>query len=262
MRNGFYGVSDQEVNSKPRTAQQQMFAALASPFGSESVHVRLTSLFANDAKIGSYMRSLLHVDARDLSFTEEPDGSRKAKIDLLAITFGADGNPVEQISGPATLRVPSLNYQRVLRDGLLYSVTVPIKKPGVYQLRVALRDETSERVGSASQFVEVPDFKNNRLTLSGLIFRGVDQTSLRQAAPENNPAISTLSAKAQNGEGEIINPGNSAAVRQFQHGQVVQYGFAVYNARPDKATGQPQVQIQIRLVRNCQPLSAATALPL
>src|SRR2546430_2307025 len=207
MRNGFYGVSDQEVNSKPRTAQQQMFAALALPFGSESVHVRLTSLFANDAKIGSYMRSLLHVDARDLSFTEEPDGSRKAKIDLLAITFGADGNPVEQISGPATLRVPSLNYQRVLRDGLLYSVTVPIKKPGVYQLRVALRDETSERVGSASQFVEVPDFKNNRLTLSGIILRGVDQTSLRQAAPENNPAISTLSATAQNGEGEVINPG-------------------------------------------------------
>src|SRR5437763_10977875 len=174
MRNGFYGVSDQEVNSKPRTAQQQMFAALASPFGSESVHVRLTSLFANDAKIGSYMRSLLHVDARDLSFTEEPDGSRKAKIDLLAITFGADGNPVEQISGPATLRVPSLNYQRVLRDGLLYSVTVPIKKPGVYQLRVALRDETSERVGSACQFVEVPAFKNNRLRLSGIIVRGTD----------------------------------------------------------------------------------------
>ena len=40
-------------------------------------------------------------------------------------------------------------------DGIFYFLTVPIKKPGVYQLRVAVRDESSERVGSASQFVEV-----------------------------------------------------------------------------------------------------------
>jgi VWFA-related protein len=259
MRNGFFGISDQEVNAKPRTPQQQIFAALASPFGSEGVHVHLTSLFANDAKRGSYMRSLLHFDARDLTFSEEPDGSRKARIDLLAITFGGDGNPVEQISGAATLRVPGPKYQIALRDGILYFVTVPIKKPGVYQLRVAVRDESSERVGSASQFVEVPDIKNNRLTLSGIILEGTSLTTTKPAgASEQASTVNT----AQNGEGEVINSVNSAAVRQFHVGEVVQYAFAVYNAHPDKVTGQPKVQLQMRLFRSGQPLSAPTAQPL
>ena len=263
MRNGFYGISDQELNAKPRTPQQQIFAALASPFGSEGVHLHLTSLFANDAKKGSYMRSLLHFDARDLSFTEEPDGSHKAKIDLLAITFGGEGNPVEQISGSATLRVPGPKYQLALRDGILYFVTVPIKKPGVYQLRVAVRDESSERVGSASQFVEVPEFKNNRLTLSGIILEGIGQTTAKASSPpELLPSVSDQNNTVQNGEGEVINSASSAAVRQFHDGQVVQYAFAVYNAHLDKVTGQPIVQVQMRLFRNGQPVSAATAQPL
>ena len=259
MRNGFYGFTDQQANPTSRTAQQQMFAALASPFGSENVHVRLTSLFANDAKLGSYMRSLLHLDARDLTFTDEPDGSHKASIDLLAMTFGADGNPVEQISGPATLHVPGPLYQRVLRDGLLYFLTVPIKRPGVYQLRVALRDQSSERVGSASQFVDVPDFKNNRLALSGIILKGTDQPAARSSTSANVPPTSNQSNGADSGE--TVEPGNSAAVRQFQTGQVLQYAYAVYNARLDKVSQKPQVQIRMRLFLNGQPLSAPTAQP-
>jgi len=262
MRKGFYGISDQELNAKPRTPQQQIFAALASPFGSEGVHLHLTSLFANDAKKGSYMRSLLHFDARDLSFTEESDGSHKAKIDLLAITFGGEGHPVEQISGSATLRVPGPKYQLALRDGIFYFLTVPIKKPGVYQLRVAVRDESSERVGSASQFVEVPEFKNNQLTLSGIILEGLGQTTAKASSPpELVPSVNDQNNTAQNGEREVVNSASSAAVRQFHDGQVVQYAFAVYNAHLDKVTGQPTVQVQMRLFRNGQPLSAATAQP-
>jgi VWFA-related protein len=262
MHNGFFGVTDQEVNSRPSTPEQQMFAALASPFGSESVHVRLTSFFANDAKLGSYMRSMLHVDAADLTFAEETDGSRRTRIDLLAITFGADGSPVEQISGPATLHVPAASYQRVLRDGLLYFVTVPIKKPGAYQLRMALRDEASQRVGSASQFVEVPDIKSNRLMLSGIILRGGDQTAGKTPTSEQSASTGDQNLKGPDGESDVVNLGGSAAVRRFQHGQVVHYAFAIYNARLDKSTGRPQTQIHLRLFSNGQPLSAATAQPI
>lgn len=42
-----------------------------------------------------------------------------------------------------------------------------VKKPGAYQLRVALRDVASGRIGSAWQFVEVPDMSQGRLALSG-----------------------------------------------------------------------------------------------
>lgn len=74
-----------------------MFAALASPFGAGDVHLRLTSLFGNEQKTGSLMLSLLHIDGRDLTFTDEADGWRHAVIDVAAYTFDENGNAVDSL---------------------------------------------------------------------------------------------------------------------------------------------------------------------
>lgn len=262
MRNGFYGVSDEVANLAPRTAQQQMIAALISPFGAAGVHMRLTSLFANDPKLGSFMRSMLHVNAGDLTFTDEPDGSHKTKINFLAITFGDNGNPIEQISGPATLTVRADRYQRVLKDGFVYFITVPIKKPGAYQLRVAVRDQGSERIGSASQFVEVPDIKKNRLSLSGVIISGIEPAAQKKQDSGNASSPGSQPAASQNAErDELASATNTAAVRQFSRGQIMQYGCVIYNAHTDKTTGQPQLLVQTRVFRGGQPVFSGKPLP-
>jgi len=46
----------------------------------------------------------------------------------------------------------------------------------------------------------------------------------------------------------------SPAIRQFQRGQVMQYGFIIYNAHLDKATGQPQLLVQTKVFRSGQPV--------
>ena len=45
-------------------------------------------------------------------------------------------------------------------------------KAGAYQMRCVLRDGTTEHVGSATQFIEVPDVSKGRLTLSGIVMSG------------------------------------------------------------------------------------------
>ena len=253
MRNGFYGITDEQINPTPRTPTQQIVAALTSPFGAAGVHVRLTSLFGNDAKLGSFMRSMLHIDARDLTFTEQPDGSRKAEIDVLAVTFGDNGNVVDQTGPSYMLRIPKDVYQRVLKNGFVYTVTVPIKKPGGYQLRVALRDRGSERVGSASQFVEVPDMKKNRLHLSGIVVDRAGPAELKPRAPAGAASSGNPTPADQTEREQAGNP-TSPAIRQFQRGQAMQYGFIIYNAHLDKATGQPQLLVQTKVFRNGQPV--------
>src|SRR5205807_926340 len=159
MRNGFFGVTDEERNPRPATLAQQLVRALSSPFNSTGVHLQLTSLFANDVKVGSFMKSVLHIDPHDLTFTDEANNRHKCVFDVLAMTFGDNGVPVDQSGKTFTIQLNDDWYKRVQRDGLVYYVTVPIKKPGAYQLRMSLRDSSSERIGSASQFVEVPDLK-------------------------------------------------------------------------------------------------------
>src|SRR5258706_14248368 len=109
MRNGFYGVTD-EARRAPgqRTVAQQLLGALTSPFGSTGVHLQLTSLFGNDSKAGSIMRSMLHIDARDLTFTTEANGMHKCLFDVLAMTFGDNGVPVDQLGRTYSLQLPEV----------------------------------------------------------------------------------------------------------------------------------------------------------
>ena len=255
MRNGFYGVTDEDKPVR-RTLAQQLYEALASPFGSTGVHVQLTSLFANDIKAGTYMRSVLHVDARDLTFTEEANHTHKSTFDVLAITFGDNGVPLDQIGRTYVIQLPDDVYKRTLRDGLVYYVTMPVKKPGAYQLRMSFRDTASERIGSASQFIDVPDIKKNRLTLSSVVLRGTLPNANRTNA---NPA----DAPPQDQEG--LDKGSaeaSPAVRHFRHGMMLTYGVSVYNAKLDKADNLPKLTMQVQLFRDGKPVFTGKENPL
>jgi VWFA-related protein len=158
-RTGFYGVTDDEIRAVPRSSEQQMLEALLSPFSSGDVHLRLTSLFGRDAKGGSVMRALLHIDGRDLSFSELPDGWHQLSFEILAVTFGESGSIADKLGRTETMRVREDQYRLAQQQGLIYTINVPIQKAGAYQLRIAVRDTDSKRVGAASQFVEVPDLK-------------------------------------------------------------------------------------------------------
>src|SRR6185295_4394356 len=115
------------------------------------------------------------------------DDWHQAQFDVVAVTFGEDGKIVDEVSRVDRLRVRGEAYQRVLKAGFVYMVTVPIKKPGAYQLRVALRDQASERVGSSTQFVDVPDIKKRRLALSGILLGATQQATTQQGSGASLP---------------------------------------------------------------------------
>lgn len=243
MRNGFYGVSDESLEKVAQTPHAQIVNALTSPFGASGVQLRLTSLFVNDPKIGSAMHSLLHVNARDLEFKEGPDGRKDAVVDVLIIAFGDNGQVVEQFNYSQNLNIKKENFDRLIKNGFTYNVTVPIKKPGAYQLRTALRDRASGKVGSASQFIEVPDIRKNKLLLSGIVMKGMTlETYLKGNRSSNDGDTSEI-------ETEVI-PNAGSSVRQFRNGMALAYGFTIYNAQIDKTTNKTKLKMQMRVFRN------------
>jgi hypothetical protein len=236
-RTGFIGITDEELRMAPHTRDDRLMGALLSPFSAGNIDVRVTSLFLNDEKAGSFMRSLLHLDARDLTFTTEKDGRRKVVIDIAALTFGNVGTMVDSFNRTHTIHIPEAGYQTVLRQGLRYEVAVPVKKPGPYQMRIAVRDAATDSIGSVSQFIDVPDLKNGRLALSGLL---VGKTTQEQA--QTQAAGHTLNSGS---DGE-----SDSAVRRFRVGAPIDYAFVIYNAKLDKTTSRPQLTRQIRLFRD------------
>jgi hypothetical protein len=258
-RTGFYGVRDEEARPVRRTRDEQLLGALTSPFAAAGVRLRLTAIFGNTEQDGSFMTSLMHIDGNDVRFTKQPDGSYKVVLDLVGVAYSDNGRVVDSRNQTGTLTMSEAAYQKALRDGLVYSFNVPVKKAGAYQLRMAVRDAATERTGSASQFIEVPDLKRERLALSGLIVSGLRRGTAATAA---------ASSEAKNAPDESA-PGNGAAatlgspaVRRFRQNSTLDFAYAIYNARLDRATGRPQLATQARIYRDGQLVYNGEALPL
>jgi VWFA-related protein len=250
-RSGYFGFTEEERRRKPRTREEQLAAALVSPFASGDVRLRLTSLFGTEPESGAtYLRSLLHIDARDLLFKDAAGGGRVADVEMIAVAFGNNGQAVDQLSYPQTVRVNSdEEYQRLLQSGLVYVLNFPMKQAGAYQMRVAVRDSASERTGAAMQFVEVPDLDKKHLALSGIVLSG-----LNPASPGN------IAAPSKSGAETAADVQTGAAVRRLRQGLLLDYRYNIYNAQLD-AAGRPQLQTQMRLFRAGQTAFTGKLLP-
>ena len=249
-RSGFFGTSDRQAAPIPETRQAQIAHALTSPFGSGALHVRLTSLFSQSAQKGPYVTSLFYFDPKDLQFTGEPDDWHKAVIDIVAVTFGDSGQVVDSVDKTWTIRLKGDTYKKVVSDGMVYSMNVPVKKPGAYQMRVVLRDTATGQVGSASQFIQVPDVTKGHLELGGIV--------LRSEIPQ---AKAPATVEHPEGHVEDPDPNGTPAVRVFKPGSPIMYAYQILNAQADSEK-RPDLEVQTRLFRDGQEVYLGAPKPL
>lgn len=241
-RSGFFGVSDSGPVAPPAgSPREQMLQALASPFSSGDVHVRLTALFKEEGKIGPVLDAMLYIDARELHFVPEADGTHKATFEAIAVTFDEHGTPVDSSARTFVVVAKENEYAEMTKAGIVYLLEHPAKKPGPYQMRVAVRDGVSGAIGSASEFVEVPDLHKGRLALSSVVL----------AQDVRGAAGTTGGGKARN---------TSPAVRVFRPGSAILYLYQVLNAKTD-GTKHTDLEAQVRVFRNGEQVYAGTPAP-
>jgi len=237
-RSGFFGVEDTKTDTLPAnlTPEQRVLNALSSPFAVNDIRMSLNTLFKSAGKNNLALSSFVHINAKDLKTVEGADGKKSISFDILAMNFGENGVPLDQIGKTYTISLSEKMRDKFEKDGFVYYFTFPLKKPGAYQMRVAIRDHATNKVGSANLFVEAPNLKKNRLSLSGL-------------AVQN---ISFSEWKALNDNGKT--PANAdtrmdTSRREFKRQTVLIYGFDVYNAKLNSAQ-KPELETRTRVFYN------------
>lgn len=237
-RSGFFGVSDENVKAPEQTRDKRILTALASPFAINDISLHLNALFGASAQ-GSFIRSFLHIRTQDLTFTDGEDGTKKAVLDVVTVGYGDKGIPVESTGKTYTITLKKDAFEHAMKMGLIYDFVIPIKKSGAYQLRVAVSDPLTGKVGSANQFVEVPNLKKERIVLSGLLLENISAElwEKRRSGSALTPEESDIDARGD------------SALRRFKKGTVLNYGFTIYNAKLDAAK-KPDLSLQIRIFRD------------
>ena len=155
---------------------------------------------------------------------------------MLATSFGDNGQLVDQIAKTYTLNIKGDAYKKLTADGFIYHFSFPVKKPGAYQYRIAIRDVQGGKIGSASQFIEVPNLKKNNIALSSIVIEDITQAEWNKLADPNAARPAT-------------NPMGDTALRRIKIGTVVRYGYEIYNAKLNTSK-QPQLQTKVRVFRD------------
>jgi VWFA-related protein len=231
-RSGFYGTTA-NTTAGPTSDLERMSRALSSPFGANEIGLRMTALFANDPVKGSMLRTFVVIDPKDITFVNETGGGRSVRLHLMGVLYRDNGVPVERPELNVSWALEPERYERVLRDGLVYALDVPLKRPGAFQLRMAVRDLNSQRIGSAGQFVQAPDVADGRLALSNIV--------LYAEAPNTQSSASDEWQR-------------SLVLRRFQQGASLVFGYTIYNAALDKKTGRPRLMTQTVVFRDSRKI--------
>ena len=222
-REGFYGFTADQAQPPMLSTTDAMNKALVSPFGAHDLSMRLTTFFIDEPR-GPELRSFVYLDPHDLTFTDQPDGGRAARVEIKIILFGDNGKVLEEANPSGSLRIPPNAYERAMRDGITYAFDVPAKVRGGSQFRVAVRDVASGRIGSAGQFVEIPNLQTGRLAMSGIVVREENTAALASS----NRIVDDVAA--------------GPAVRHFHQGSTVDFVYMIYNAnQASQLTAQTRV---------------------
>jgi VWFA-related protein len=210
----------------PKTPDAEMRDALVDSYPVHGLPVLLSLTYLNTPANGLVVTSSMEISGSGLTFG--PDGKQPATLRLAGVVLNDKGKIAGSFRNQ--LNINPRNGQA--EEGIFYSHHTPLT-PGIYQFRVAARDEKSGNVGSAMQWIVIPDLSRNQLTLSSLLLGG--QVIEVGANKSNNPQVQL------------------SVDHHFARSSALGYWIFVYNAKRD-AGGNPQLTVQTHVLRDGQPV--------
>jgi hypothetical protein len=251
-RDGFYGET---LSSDDRSVQKSipLREAIFSPFLYNDLTVRLASGYANKPETGYFLRSWMHLDAKDLTFIDEQDGAHAVSLEMAMVTTDIDGLVKDFKIGTLDGYFRNEDLDRTKKSGVSLDLYLPVQKPGAYYVRVAAKDKASGKIGTAYQFLEIPDLKKKRLSLSSIfvVNHGEDVSGAESGDTEQSKYGSVPRSGRQEGR-------KSPAIRNYLPGEGFDYMVFAYNAKKKQA---PELETRVILFKDDNEVFKGEILP-
>ncbi len=208
-----------EKSKTPKTPDTELRDALSDFYPAGGLPTLLSLTYLNTPANGLVVTSSMEIIGSGVSYGS--DG--KATIKLAGVVLNDKGKIASSFKNQLNIDPPKAGAS----DAIFYNHHTPLT-PGIYQFRVAARDEKSGRVGSAIQWIVIPDLAKSQLTLSSVLLGG-----------------QVLEDKAHAGSAHV----QLSVDHTFSRSSKLGYWVFVYNAKRD-ASGNPQLTVQTQVLRD------------
>jgi hypothetical protein len=115
---------------------------------------------------GPVLTTSVQIPADALSYEEED--KKFARVTIAGIVLNDRGKPAATFKTGLEVRQRVRSEEATSTSNVIYNSPAALK-PGIYQVRVAARDERSGLVGSALEWIVIPDLSTRQLSLSSLM---------------------------------------------------------------------------------------------
>ena len=222
-------------NQAVKTPEAELRKAMLAPYPNRDIPISLSVNYLNTRSKGMLLSTALEVPNEFLTFVPV-NGKQIAVVTIAGNVFDDKGNSGAEFHNRITLEASSLEGIKTGRD-LTYGYPVYVK-PGLYQVRVGVYDETSHRSGTAHGWIEVPNLNSGQLVLSSLLLGArMPPTANASASPDSVPDQVELNID-----------------HNFSPHEFLRFLVLVYNATPGPSDSKPDLAVQIQIVRDAQPV--------
>jgi VWFA-related protein len=228
--------NEKKADEVAKSSEAELRKEMLATYPTRDIPVSLSLTYLNTAPRGVILSTALQVANEFLSFVPTNE-KYTAVVTVVGAVFDDNGNTGAAFSNRLTIQAPSMDAIKNGQD-VTYGYPVYIK-PGLYQVRVGVRDETSGRSGTAHGWIEIPDLSHGQLALSSLMLGA------------RTPTAETTNASAITDTLPVALSVNHS----FTHDGYLRFMVLVYNAALAPADSKPDVAVQVQIVRDEQPVT-------
>jgi VWFA-related protein len=210
-------------NSSQVTPEAGLLAALGALYPQRTIPTALAVGYVNTLDQGLTLKASMQIDraALDVATGE----AKKSEVDVIGAAID-DRGIIVTFKQLLTV-VPDSSTQNQAQP-IVWNQQLKLQ-PGLYQVRVAIRERASGRTGSAQQWIEVPDIASGQFLLSSL-FLGERKATARDEKFAAAPQPVTVDVD-----------------HHFARASVLRFQAYIYNATHNGVA--PNVEIQTRVLK-------------
>jgi hypothetical protein len=213
-----------------KTVPVKLRDAIVATFPKNDLPLSLTAVYYEMAPQGSTISASVLIPGEFMTYVSQA-GKIQATLDLAGIFYNSRGDPVTSFFQQIVSIAPSAEAAKNNPRDITYTYPAPLK-PGLYQVRVAARDDKSGRTGSAHAWVDIPDLTTKKLASSSLLLG--ERTEAMMA---NNSANETTQI-------------TQTADQRFHRESNLRFLLFAYNAQTSPSDGNPDLTVQVEVLRD------------
>jgi VWFA-related protein len=244
VRRGYFDREPEPIVSNDKKPKEQKVAekspadplkkVILATYPERDIPISLGLSYVNTGSKRTMLYLVLQVPKEFLSFAAL-NGKHTAVLTVAGVVFNDRGQSGASFNNQLTVDAPPIDAAKNGNDPAYgYSIFIG---PGIYQVRVGVRDEKSGRLGSAQGWIEIPNLSSGQFALSSVLL-GDRASTITASGQTENPS----------------RPVQLSIVHNFSANGYLRFLVFVYNAALAPADSKPDVALQVQVVRDDQPV--------